>query len=99
MDNMSFSELVTFIGCFGVCGVAFAAIGIWALCRKTPMHFWAGSTVSSESITDVKKYNLAFSYDQFYQVGKYIYTINLVKSDNPAVLKINLEDFSMKVIK
>ena len=47
---------------------------------------------------DEKKYNLAFSYDQFYQVGKYIYTINLVKSDNPAVLKINLEDFSVTVI-
>lgn len=58
-DFMSLSELVTFIGAAGVCGIVFVAIGIWAFCRKTPMHFWAGSTVSSESITDVKKYNLA----------------------------------------
>ena len=56
---MSFSELVTFIGCFGVCGVVFAAIGIWALCRKTPMHFWAGDTIPAEKISNVKKYNLA----------------------------------------
>ena len=59
MDNMSFSELVTFIGCFGVCGLVFAAIGIWALCRKTPMHFWAGDTIPAEKISNVKKYNLA----------------------------------------
>ena len=56
---MSLSELVTFIGAAGVCGIVFVAIAIWAFCRKTPMHFWAGSTVCSESITDVKKYNLA----------------------------------------
>ena len=30
---------------------------------------------------DEKKYNLAFSYDQFYQVGKYIYTIKGVFFD------------------
>ena len=48
---------------------------------------------------DVKKYDFAFSYDQFYQVGKYVYTINHVEEKNPTVLKINLEDFSMTVIK
>lgn len=26
------------------CGLVFVAIGIWAFCRKTPMHFWAGTT-------------------------------------------------------
>ena len=56
---MSFSELVTLIGTLSLCGIVFAAVGIWALCRKTPMHFWAGSTVSSEKISNVKKYNLA----------------------------------------
>lgn len=56
---MSLSELVTFIGAAGVCGIVFVAIGIWAFCRKAPMHFWAGSTVPAESITDVKKYNKA----------------------------------------
>ncbi len=36
-------------------GLVFIAVGIWAFCRKTPMHFWSGTTVSSGTITDVKK--------------------------------------------
>lgn len=40
-------------------GLVFIAVGIWAFCRKTPMHFWSGTTVSPETITDVKKYNKA----------------------------------------
>ena len=51
-----------------------------------------------EHYPDVKKYNPTISLEQFYQVGKYVYTINSVGEENPAVLKINLEDFSMKVI-
>ena len=41
------------------CGIVFLGIGIYSFVRKTPMHFWAGSTVSSETITDIKKYNHA----------------------------------------
>ena len=37
----------------------FAAIVIWAYKRETPMHFWSGTTVDAETITDVKKYNKA----------------------------------------
>lgn len=37
----------------------FICLGIYSLKRKTPMHFWAGSTVSSEEISDVKAYNKA----------------------------------------
>lgn len=37
----------------------FAGVGIWALIRKTPMHFWAGTTVNPETITNIKKYNRA----------------------------------------
>ncbi len=51
-----------------------------------------------EHYPDVKKYNPPISWEQFHQVGKYVYTINSVGEENPAVLKINLEDFSMKVI-
>ena len=36
-------------------GLVFIAVGIWAFCRKIPMHFWSGTTVSPETITDVKK--------------------------------------------
>jgi hypothetical protein len=33
------------------------AIGVWALRRKTPMHFWSGTTVEPESISNIKEYN------------------------------------------
>lgn len=40
-------------------GVAalFTGIGIYAMHRKEPMWFWAGSTVQPESITDIPAYN------------------------------------------
>ena len=52
-------EWVLFNGILGFCVLVFAAIGLWALLRKTPMHFWSGTTVEPEEITDVKKYNKA----------------------------------------
>lgn len=42
-----------------ICALAFIAIGIYALKRKTPMHFWSGTTVKPEEISDVKAYNKA----------------------------------------
>ena len=43
----------------GGCGVLFYLIGVYAQRKKTPMHFFAGTTVKSEEITDVKAYNRA----------------------------------------
>lgn len=43
----------------GFCASVFIVIGIYALKKKTPMHFWAGTTVKSEEITDIKAYNKA----------------------------------------
>ncbi|MGI6727032.1 MAG: hypothetical protein ACOX4P_00510 [Anaerovoracaceae bacterium] len=40
-----------------LCGVVFSGIGIYAYKKKTPMHFWSGTTVHSEEITDIKAYN------------------------------------------
>lgn len=37
----------------------FTAIGIFALLRKRPMHFWSGTRVSEDEISDIKKYNRA----------------------------------------
>ena len=48
-----------FVICVWICAAIFAAIGIWALCRKSPMHFWAGSTVLPSQIRDVPRYNRA----------------------------------------
>ena len=43
----------------GGCGVLFYLMGVYAQRKKTPMHFWAGTTVQSEEITDVEAYNRA----------------------------------------
>lgn len=42
-----------------ICALAFIAIGIYVLKRKTPMHFWSGTTVKVEEISDIKAYNKA----------------------------------------
>lgn len=52
-------ELGVFVVSFLFCGIVFITIGILAFARKTPMHFWAGSVVLPETITNVRKYNHA----------------------------------------
>ncbi|MBU3811947.1 MAG: hypothetical protein H9893_09890 [Candidatus Niameybacter stercoravium] len=42
-----------------ICAVIFLGIGLYALKTKTPIHFWAGTVVKSEEITDIKAYNRA----------------------------------------
>lgn len=37
----------------------FTGIGVFSIKKKTPMHFWSGSTVKSEEIDDIKAYNKA----------------------------------------
>ena len=39
--------------------MSFVAVALWAYKRKDPMHFWSGTTVDPETITDIKKYNKA----------------------------------------
>lgn len=43
----------------GGCGVLFFLIGVYARRKKTPMHFYAGTTVPSEEIADIPAYNRA----------------------------------------
>ena len=40
-----------------ICAAVFIAIGIFALNKKSPMHFWSGTEVKAEEITDTKAYN------------------------------------------
>lgn len=42
-----------------ICATVFIGIGIFALKKKTPMHFWSGTRVKTEEISDVKAYNKA----------------------------------------
>lgn len=42
-----------------ICAIVFICIGIYALKKKTPMHFWSGTIVKTEEISDIKAYNKA----------------------------------------
>ena len=52
----------------------FSGISISILKRKTPIHFFAGTTVDAKKITDVKKYNQAnailwFAYSSIFLIS------------------------------
>lgn len=42
-----------------LCAAVFLGIGLYTLKSKKPMHFYAGTEVKKEEITDVKGYNKA----------------------------------------
>ena len=52
-------EYILFTAIVWGCSLITGLIALWAFLRKTPMHFWAGSTVSPEEITDIPAYNKA----------------------------------------
>lgn len=56
---MNTTGIVVWILCVGGTAALFTGIGIYAMRRKEPMWFWAGSTVRAESITDIPAYNRA----------------------------------------
>jgi len=41
------------------CALIFGLIALWAFKRRTPMHFWTGSTVEADEIADIPAYNRA----------------------------------------
>jgi hypothetical protein len=55
---MSFSNIFFAAICW-LCSLSFGGIAFWAFKRKSPMHFWSGSTVRPEEITDIPAYNRA----------------------------------------
>jgi len=55
---MPFANIFSAVICW-LCSLIFGGIAIWAYTRKDPMHFWSGSTVRPEEITDIKSYNRA----------------------------------------
>lgn len=52
-------EIIIMVIVNGICALSFFLIGIYALKKERPMHFWSGSTVKSEEIRDIKAYNKA----------------------------------------
>ena len=51
------SESIIFAAICWFCALMFGLIALWAFKRKTPMHFWSGSTVKPEEIKDIPAYN------------------------------------------
>lgn len=52
-ENILFASICWFSS------LAVGLIALWAFKRKDPMHFWSGSTVRPEEITDIPAYNRA----------------------------------------
>ena len=55
---VSHENIIFAVVCWG-CALIFGLIALWAFKRRTPMHFWAGSEVKPEEITDIPAYNKA----------------------------------------
>jgi len=55
---MSIANIMSAIICW-LCSLIIGVIALWAFKRKDPMHFWSGSTVKPEEITDIPSYNRA----------------------------------------
>lgn len=52
-------EAIVFMVILSFVGIIFISIGIYALNKKNPIHFWSGTKVKAEEIKDIKSYNRA----------------------------------------
>ena len=52
-------EIIIMVLVNGICALTFILLGLYALKKDRPIHFWSGTTVKSEEISDVKAYNKA----------------------------------------
>jgi len=52
-ENILFAAICWF------CALILGLIALWAFKRKTPMHFWSGSEVKPEEISNIPAYNKA----------------------------------------
>lgn len=59
MSGEDIFEIIILVATAWGCAGVFLGIGIWAMKRKDPMHFWSGTTVDPKNITDVPAYNRA----------------------------------------
>ncbi|HBV88662.1 MAG TPA: hypothetical protein DEF42_18955 [Desulfosporosinus sp.] len=41
------------------CAFIFIGLGIFAWKKETPMHFWSGTEVKAEEISNIRAYNIA----------------------------------------
>ena len=59
MPGEALFGIIMMVLCGFGCGALFFWLGVWAAGRKDPMHFWSGSVVAAEFISDVQAYNQA----------------------------------------
>lgn len=52
-------ENIIMMFCCLPCSITFTILGIESWRKKTPVHFWSGTKVTAEEVTDVKAYNRA----------------------------------------
>ena len=52
-------ESIVWLICMIPLSAFFTGVGVFAMRRRKPMWFWAGSEVKEESLTDVRAYNRA----------------------------------------
>lgn len=53
---MMAGKIICCLVCFG-CGLVFYVLGIYASKTEKPMHFYSGTEIDTNTITDIKKYN------------------------------------------
>lgn len=59
MTGEQIVALVVSLACYGGSAILFYGIGLWAARRKTPMHFYAGTTIDPLRVSDIPAYNRA----------------------------------------
>lgn len=50
--------IIMVVCCWGSAGL-FCGIGLWAEHCKKPIHFWSGTKIDPETVTDIPAYNHA----------------------------------------
>ncbi len=78
---MSFPNISFAVICW-LCSMVFGGMAFWAFKCKEPIHFWSGSTVRPEEITDIPAYNRANGWMWT------IYTISMIVTGILALFNI-----------
>ena len=74
MSGEDILALIIMVGCCWLCAGIFCGIAFWALKRKDPMSFYAGTTVDPRTISDIPAYNrenarMWFIYSSFFWIS------------------------------
>ena len=58
MDGEKILGIIVMVFCSLLCGGTFFGLGIWAGKSKRPVHFYSGTTVDPNTVSDIPAYNL-----------------------------------------